>query len=123
MNIGGHGSVIHLAPACIVAIWLSRFESTLIDDVVPVVGDRDESRKENNVSLKDRAGLLIGSLLDGLSLDMTMTREFTLPTLSSRLRLDAVIPCTKKKSHILMIGRKYNYVYVGNGCVVVTPYS
>ena len=118
MNIGGHGSVIHLAPACIVAIWLSRFESTLIDDVVPVVGDRDESRKENNVSLKDRAGLLIGSLLDGLSLDMTMTRvEFTLPT------LDAVIPCTKKKSHILMIGRKYNYVYVGNGCVVVTPYS
>ena len=78
MNIGGHGSVIHLAPACIVAIWLSRFESTLIDDVVPVVGDRDESRKENNVSLKDRAGLLIGSLLDGLSLDMTMTRESSL---------------------------------------------
>ena len=61
-------------PVCIVAIWLSRFESTLIDDVVPVVGDRDESRKENNISLKDR-GLVIGSLLDGLSLDMTMTRE------------------------------------------------
>jgi hypothetical protein len=71
------GSAIHLVPACIVAIWLSRFESTLIDDVVPVVGDRDESRKENNISLKDR-DLVIGSLLDGLSLDMTMTRESSL---------------------------------------------